>query len=88
MFLKLGSIPNVEKESLQKEAIKEQTIEPLNENNEEEPSICQADNSIKGIKITEHDSYKKFFKMLQVGVPAQAIKMKMQVEGLDPNILE
>lgn len=47
-----------------------------------------SDNSLKGMKVSEHETYRKFFKMLQVGVPAQAIKMKMQVEGLDPTMLE
>lgn len=32
-------------------------------------------------------TYKKFFKMLHVGVPEPAVKLKMQAEGLDPNIL-
>lgn len=30
----------------------------------------------------------KFFKMLQFGVPEPAVKLKMQNEGLDPNILK
>ncbi|KAK9891695.1 hypothetical protein WA026_015663 [Henosepilachna vigintioctopunctata] len=33
-------------------------------------------------------SYSKYFKMLQVGVPLPAVKLKMSSEGLDPNILD
>jgi WASH complex subunit CCDC53 len=29
----------------------------------------------------------KYYKMIQFGVPIQAVKLKMQQEGLDPNLL-
>lgn len=32
--------------------------------------------------------YDKFVKMVQVGVPLQAVKLKVSLEGLDPEILE
>ncbi|XP_061386976.1 WASH complex subunit 3 [Musca vetustissima] len=41
----------------------------------------------QGIPASEHSLYKKFFKMLQVGVPLPAVQLKMQSEGLDANIL-
>lgn len=41
-----------------------------------------------GVKASDDVRYKRFFKMLQFGVPAPAVKQKMQVDGLDPNILE
>jgi Subunit CCDC53 of WASH complex len=38
---------------------------------------------------TEPDpNYTKFFKMVQFGVPPQAVKLKMQSEGLNPDFLE
>lgn len=37
---------------------------------------------------SKDERFIKFFKMLQVGVPPQAVKNKMMVEGVDPNILE
>lgn len=43
---------------------------------------------VKGIKITEDIRYKKYFKMMQMGVPAAAVKIKMQIEGFDGNLLE
>ncbi|KAH8341252.1 hypothetical protein KR059_001557 [Drosophila kikkawai] len=41
-----------------------------------------------GVRACEDVRYKKFFKMLHVGVPAPAVKQKMQSEGLEPRILE
>lgn len=32
--------------------------------------------------------YERFFKMLHFGVPKQAVKLKMEQEGLDSSILE
>lgn len=32
--------------------------------------------------------YARFFRMIQVGVPVQAVRLKMKSEGLDPSILE
>ncbi|KAJ8730490.1 hypothetical protein PYW08_001903 [Mythimna loreyi] len=32
--------------------------------------------------------YDRFVKMVQVGVPVQAVKLKLQLEGLDPNVLD
>ncbi|XP_064617599.1 WASH complex subunit 3-like [Liolophura sinensis] len=38
--------------------------------------------------VAQDPRYAKFFKMLQVGVPAQAIKLKMIAEGLNENLLD
>ena len=35
-----------------------------------------------------HPEYDRFVKMVQVGVPLQAVKLKLQLEGLDPNVLD
>ncbi|XP_037805563.1 WASH complex subunit 3 [Lucilia sericata] len=89
---KLASIPDVEKETepttfAKEENNKETSVETIVET-EPTPEQQQQVDSIKGIKVSEHEAYKKFFKMLQVGVPAQAIKIKMQVEGLDCSMLD
>lgn len=48
-----------------------------------------ADNLEKeGIKACEDARYRKYFKMTQFGVPAEAVKMKMISEGFDASILE
>ena len=44
--------------------------------------------NIKGVKIYADIGYKKYFKMMQFGVPAQAVKLKMLAEGFDPYLLE
>ncbi|XP_033173116.1 WASH complex subunit 3 [Drosophila mauritiana] len=41
-----------------------------------------------GVRACEDLRYRKFFKMVQVGVPAPAVKQKMQSEGLEPRILD
>lgn len=40
-----------------------------------------------GIPAKEDPVFKRFFRMLHVGVPEPAVKLKMQAEGLDPEIL-
>lgn len=36
----------------------------------------------------EYDErYEKFFKMVQFGVPEQAVRLKIKAEGLDPDVL-
>lgn len=46
------------------------------------------DSKVEESKLKVDVMYQKFFKMVQVGVPIQAVKLKMQNEGLDPNVLE
>lgn len=43
---------------------------------------------VKGVRVCEDIRYKKFFKMVQVGVPAPAVKIKMRTEGLNAEMLE
>lgn len=51
--------------------------------------ISVSENRISnGIIASQDPRFLKFFKMLQVGVPNQAVKNKMALEGLDPSILE
>ncbi|XP_044731488.1 WASH complex subunit 3 [Chrysoperla carnea] len=40
-----------------------------------------------GIRIKDDPTYSKYFKMLHFGVQEEAVRLKMQAEGLDPNIL-
>lgn len=41
-----------------------------------------------GVKACEDIRYKKYFKMTQFGVPAPAVKLKMEAEGIDSSLLE
>lgn len=45
-------------------------------------------NNPSGVKACNDTRYRKYFKMLQFGVPAQAVKLKIANEGFDPNVLE
>ncbi len=71
--------------------------------NDNEPSPSQNESSSQqegheeeGIKAEQHTkqslredpTYAKYFKMMYVGVPVQAIKQKMMSEGIDPAILD
>uniref|UniRef100_A0A0L8HPG5 WASH complex subunit 3 n=1 Tax=Octopus bimaculoides TaxID=37653 RepID=A0A0L8HPG5_OCTBM len=38
--------------------------------------------------VSQDPRYMKYFKMLSVGVPEPAVKIKMQQEGLDPSLLD
>lgn len=40
------------------------------------------------VPVSEHPQYTKFFKMLKVGLPLDAVKAKVKQEGLDPSMLD
>lgn len=44
--------------------------------------------SQNGVKAKDDYRYKKYFKMVQFGVPSAAVKQKLQAEGMDPDILD
>lgn len=48
----------------------------------------QDDKQMSGVKASDDTRYRKYFKMLQFGVPAPAVKLKMANEGFDPTVLE
>lgn len=52
-----------------------------------EPVVAEHEEST-GVKAKDDPRFKKFFKMVQFGVPEPAVKLKMKNEGLDPLILE
>ena len=45
-------------------------------------------NDVEKFTITQDPQYAKYFRMVQFGVPLQAVQLKMQTEGLDPSVLE
>jgi hypothetical protein len=47
------------------------------------------DSPVQEVKVAaqDHPRYASFFKMLKVGLPKQAVMLKMEQEGLDPNVL-
>jgi len=40
------------------------------------------------IALKDDDRYKKYFKMQSMGVPNQALRMKMSADGVDPDIID
>ena len=55
------------------------------------PDILQSycfDNNMDQDVISNHEIYKKFFKMINLGVPKEAVKLKMKLEGLDSDIID
>lgn len=67
-----------------------QATETVEEKPETQVESSQDDENDKssGVKACDDTRYRKFFKMLQFGVPAPAVKLKMANEGFDPNVLE
>lgn len=40
------------------------------------------------VAVADHPAYAKYFKMMKVGLPKEAIKAKMQQEGVNPSYLD
>lgn len=51
---------------------------------EDEPKSAQTDETL----VNKDPRYEKYFKMIHFGVPKQAVKLKMEQEGLDASVLE
>ena len=45
------------------------------------------DASYVPIKVKEDPKFKKYFKLLRMNMPIEQIQMKMEVDGVDPNLL-
>lgn len=63
------------------------------ENSSPQPIVeATEDNAPVKTEIVEtkpdRPEYNRFIKMVQVGVPLQAVKLKVSLEGLDPNVLD
>lgn len=55
------------------------------DNNEVEPK--DEENDLQHA-ASKDPRYEKYFKMVHFGVPKQAVKLKMEQEGLDASVLE
>ncbi|XP_014292701.1 WASH complex subunit 3 [Halyomorpha halys] len=100
---KLNSVPEVaDSKDVNVELPKPEEIEipkPSEDNKENEVSTdTEVKEKVETPQADEVDPPKepepenpelvKYRKMIQVGVPLQAVKIKMQIEGLDPNLLD
>lgn len=59
-----------------------ESIEHQNESSQDE------NDKSSGVKACDDTRYRKYFKMVQFGVPAPAVKLKMANDGFDLNVLE
>ena len=60
---------------------------PPREEEEEEVSEAEEVNKTT-IPVREHPSYAPFFRLQRLGVPEPQIQLKMQAEGVDPELLQ
>nr|CAI5846231.1 unnamed protein product [Callosobruchus analis] len=93
----LSSIPGLDEDikcsSIQHTDQKISEVDTKDDKTALDPDTASAGNTpdnveSEQIKAKNDSRYSKFFKMLHVGVPEPAVKLKMKNEGLDPNILE
>ncbi|KAG6461257.1 hypothetical protein O3G_MSEX012516 [Manduca sexta] len=87
---KLSSIPELDNTKAPELDNKPQAIETQKQTAQDSPKtepIVSVEES-KETKSEIRPEYEKFVKMVQVGVPLQAVKLKVSLEGLDPNIFE
>lgn len=57
-------------------------IQPVKEKN------SHVSTKLLSTERTKHPVFGKYFKMIQVGIPKSAIKQKMKMNNLDPNVLD
>lgn len=91
----LSSVPNLEQDQSTKDVIENksnkqeepQTVSKIDEPDnvkEEEPKDIQIDKQ----PISKDPRYENYFKMIRIGVPKGAVKLKMEQEGLDTSVLD
>ena len=61
---------------------------PLNPNSSNEHKSLKEPSEIEYVSFMNHPVYGKYFKMLKVGLPSEAVKAKMIQEGVDPDYLD
>ena len=54
----------------------------------DEANSNNGNNNENKISVADHPIYSKYFKMMKVGLPREAIKAKMQQEGVNPSFLD
>ncbi|XP_071562908.1 WASH complex subunit 3 isoform X1 [Temnothorax nylanderi] len=92
---RLSSIPGLEqdhhKESSNVNENETSKLEEVEVNEVDEPDNSEAkpkDEEKEVQSAAKDPRYERYFKMLHVGVPKQAVKLKMEQEGLDSSILD
>lgn len=77
-----------EASSIVEKAAQEPSNNNENENENKEIAESSDEPNSNGVKTCDDARYRKYFKMLQFGVPAPAVKLKMINDAIDPTILE
>lgn len=94
VLLQLASVPSRDEKPLENLPVVPVSFTTKEEVKVEvEPDVVheiskQEYNNINLIRICDDSLYKKYFKMLKVGVPLPAVKVKMGAEGLDSSLLD
>lgn len=101
ILLQLASVPSRDEKPIenlpvvpvtettkQEESKIEVEPEAVLESNSVQEISKKDDDNINLIRICDDSLYKKYFKMLKVGVPLPAVKVKMGAEGLDGSLLD
>ncbi|XP_055684515.1 WASH complex subunit 3 [Lutzomyia longipalpis] len=86
-----GAVPDTEKVAEPpRQVVNEEHPEEVKEIEEVEPQqeTVDAPEECVGVRACEDTRYRKYFKMVQFGVPPPAVKQKMNAEGLNPDILD
>lgn len=83
---------NVKEEELKPKESKEVIEESKNESDQKDKTNTVENGNTEGT-AGEHvekikKEYERFVKMVQVGVPTEAVKLKISLEGLDPSELD
>ncbi|XP_003402401.1 WASH complex subunit 3 [Bombus affinis] len=90
----LSSVPVLEQDQSTKSVIKNKDSK---DEEESTPKIDEPDNSkadepedtqAEKQPVSKDPRYEKYFKMVHFGVPKEAVKLKMEQEGLDSSILD
>ncbi|KAH0945553.1 hypothetical protein HN011_011331 [Eciton burchellii] len=91
---RLSSISGLEQESQQSDNINEnntskvERVETCKINELDSNEIEPKDEENEMQSIVKDPCYEKYFKMIHFGVPKQAVKLKMEQEGLDSSVLD
>mmetsp|Transcript_3581 Transcript_3581/g.5570 ORF Transcript_3581/g.5570 Transcript_3581/m.5570 type:complete len:1660 (+) Transcript_3581:100-5079(+) len=91
----LSALPKHKQESPKKQnettppqdSVKEEAKKSDDSKSSEDKPVKDGENK-EGVTFDEHPTYSKFFRMLKAGIPAPAIKQKMELAGLDSSVLD
>lgn len=90
-MLKMGISKDLVKSRMEEEGVDATALDKPNEKIElydSKTKLGMNDKEESMVPANEHPKYAKYFKMLKVGTPKEAVKMKMEQEGLDPAVID